>query len=144
MSWPPHVTVATIVQRNDHYLMVEEIDNGRRVINQPAGHLDPNETLHEAAIRETLEETGWKVTLDPFVGIYQYHSLHNDTLYLRVAFTAVPVEQLDVTIDPDIAEVKWMNLDDIEASDTRSPMVIQSIRDAQNATESAAIVKVMS
>ena len=61
MDWKPHITVATIVEDNGRFLMVEELKGGRAVLNQPAGHLDPNETLTEAAIRETLEETGWDV-----------------------------------------------------------------------------------
>jgi 8-oxo-dGTP pyrophosphatase MutT (NUDIX family) len=60
MDWQPHITVATIVEDNGRFLMVE-LKAGRNVLNQPAGHLDPNETLTEAAVRETLEETGWDV-----------------------------------------------------------------------------------
>src|SRR5688572_31807102 len=63
MTWAPHVTVATIIERDDRFLMVYEEADGKKVYNQPAGHLDPNETLQEAAIRETLEETGWTVEL---------------------------------------------------------------------------------
>ena len=59
--WQPDVTVATVVVREDRLLMVEEEVRGRRVLNQPAGHLEPDESLFEAALRETLEETGWRV-----------------------------------------------------------------------------------
>ena len=64
MDWKPHITVATIVEDNGRFLMVEEPKDGRTVLNQPAGHLDPDETLIEAAVRETLEETGWDVEAD--------------------------------------------------------------------------------
>ena len=56
----PHATVATVVEHDGKFLLVEEISQGRRVLNQPAGHLEPNESLIEAAIRETLEETCWE------------------------------------------------------------------------------------
>jgi 8-oxo-dGTP pyrophosphatase MutT (NUDIX family) len=131
MSWPPHITVATIVQRNDKFLMVEEIDNGRSVINQPAGHLEPGETLFEAALRETLEETGWVVELQNFVGVYQYYSAHNDTLYHRIAFTAGPIEQTGIAIDPDISAALWLTLEEIESLEPRSPLVLASIHDAR-------------
>uniref|UniRef100_UPI003557978D NUDIX domain-containing protein n=1 Tax=Pandoraea sputorum TaxID=93222 RepID=UPI003557978D len=59
MEWQAHVTVATIVEDQGRILFVEEIKGGQKVLNQPAGQLDPNESLQHAAVRETLEETGW-------------------------------------------------------------------------------------
>ena len=67
-QWMPHVTVATVVFRDGRYLLVEELIDGRNVLNQPAGHLEPGETLIEAARRETLEETGWEVTIEAVLG----------------------------------------------------------------------------
>nr|HPI96399.1 NUDIX domain-containing protein [Gammaproteobacteria bacterium] len=61
--WIPHVTVATIVEKDNKFLMVEESLHGQKLLNQPAGHLDKGETLVEAAIRETLEESAWKVEI---------------------------------------------------------------------------------
>ncbi|RZA05142.1 MAG: NUDIX domain-containing protein, partial [Moraxellaceae bacterium] len=72
MTWAPHVTVATIVERDNRFLMVYEEADGALVYNQPAGHLDPNETLQDAAIRETFEETGWTVKLTGVVGVNLY------------------------------------------------------------------------
>ncbi len=69
--WHPDVTVATIVVRNGRFL-VEESIGGRLLLNQPAGHLEPNESLLDAAVRETLEETGWDVRLTQFIGTYQW------------------------------------------------------------------------
>ena len=70
--WQPDVTVATIVVRDGQLLMVEERANGALVLNQPAGHLEPDESLLDAALRETREETGWEVRLTAFVGAYQW------------------------------------------------------------------------
>ena len=70
--WQPDVTVATVVVDGGRLLMVEEAVGGRLVLNQPAGHLEPDESLVEAALRETLEETGWQVRLTAFVGAYQW------------------------------------------------------------------------
>ena len=71
MSWVPHITVASIIKKNNEYLFVEEYINDKKVLNQPAGHLEENETLEEGCIRETLEETAYDVEVDYLVGIYQ-------------------------------------------------------------------------
>ena len=70
--WQPDVTVATVVVRDGRLLVVEERVNGALVLNQPAGHLEPDESLVDAALRETREETGWDVRLTAFVGAYQW------------------------------------------------------------------------
>ncbi|WP_017132370.1 NUDIX domain-containing protein, partial [Pseudomonas agarici] len=86
MEWQPHITVATVVEDNGRFLLVEELQNGQVVFNQPAGHLDPDESLSEAAIRETLEETGWDVELTGVIGIYLYTAPSNGVTYQRVCF----------------------------------------------------------
>ena len=94
-QWIPHVTVATVVFRDGRYLLVEEIDGGRRVLNQPAGHLEPNETLVEAARRETLEETGWEVEIQALLGASLFTSAQTGVSYLRTSFLA---QSLDIVL----------------------------------------------
>jgi len=63
MDWYPHATVATIVERDGHFLLVEESEGERLVINQPAGHLDQGETLAAAAIlaSSSMAQTVWSM-----------------------------------------------------------------------------------
>lgn len=133
-AWPPHITVATVVvksdQEGDQFLFVEERDNNRTCFNQPAGHLEPNETLMAAALRETREETAWKVELTGFIGLYHYYSDHNDTTYLRVCFSAAPVKRLDVALDSDIIASHWLSLSEIRQKPLRSPLVLQCLEDS--------------
>ena len=103
--------------------MVEEFDNGELVLNQPAGHGEPGERLFDVAVRET----GWRVTLKHLVGIFQHTPPLDSITYARLAFAAVPIEQLNIAIDPDIAAVHWLEKSEISARSLRSPMVMACI-----------------
>ena len=116
MQWTPHITVATIVEDDGRFLMVEEIDQDNTVFNQPAGHLEDNESLAEAALRETLEETGWHVTLTGFLGVYHYRSPEGET-YIRHCFTAVPLRHdSERPLDDGIIAAHWLTQDAINAA----------------------------
>lgn len=124
--WQPDVTVATIVVSDGRLLMVEETVGGRLVLNQPAGHLEPDESLIEAALRETLEETGWAVRLTGFVGAYQWKANETGRHYLRFAFSAEPVRH-DPTrpLDEGISRALWLTPAELQAEHSRhrSPLV---------------------
>src|SRR3546814_4983901 len=80
----PDLTVATVVARDGRLLMIEERVQGQAVFNQPAGHLEAGETLQQAAIRETLEESGWDVELIDFIGCYQWTSPDDGRSFVRL------------------------------------------------------------
>ena len=109
--WQPDVTVATVVVRDGRLLVVEEQVNGRLVLNQPAGHLEPDESLVDAALRETREETGWDVRLTAFVGAYQWKAPPSGSNlgrhYLRFVFAAEPLSH-DPALPLDTGIVKAM------------------------------------
>jgi len=132
MTWNPHITVATIVEADGRFLMVEESKGGRLVLNQPAGHLEPNETLRQAAVRETLEETGWDVELSGVVGIYLYTAPGNGVTYQRVCFAASPVHHhAQRQLDDGIVSAYWMSRDELTAQPERwrSELIIRCIDD---------------
>lgn len=131
-NWMPHVTVATVTERNGRFLFVEEDVNGELVINQPAGHWEEGETLFQAATRETFEETGWKVELTGVLGIYEYQPPELDYAFLRIAFSARPLEHdADHMLDDGIARWFWMDQHELrnEVFRHRSPMVQQCVED---------------
>ena len=55
ITWKPAATVAAICERDGKFLLVREQVDGRIVFNQPAGHIEPGESVLQAVVRETLE-----------------------------------------------------------------------------------------
>lgn len=128
--WRPHVTVACVVADGERYLMVEEEVNGRLVYNQPAGHLDDGESLTAAALRETLEETGWTVELRHLIGVHQWRSTEHGDAVVRFSFAARALSHdPDRPLDTDIRRALWLTRTEIAAlgDRLRSPMILQSI-----------------
>jgi 8-oxo-dGTP pyrophosphatase MutT (NUDIX family) len=130
MTWAPHVTVATIVERDNRFLMVFEDADGQLVYNQPAGHLDPDETLQQAAVRETLEETGWSVELTGVVGVNLYTAPSNGITYCRTTFIGNALSHdSERTLDTGIIEAVWLTYEELveRKNQLRSPMTLQII-----------------
>ncbi|MCI8212780.1 NUDIX hydrolase [Pseudomonas sp. S25] len=135
MNWQAHVTVATIVEDQGKFLFVEELKGGKAVLNQPAGHLDPNESLQRAAIRETLEETGWDVELTSVIGIYLYTAPSNGVTYQRICFAAKPLRHNpDYQLDDGIIGPQWLTRDELIAQQDRwrSELVLRCVDDYLN------------
>lgn len=135
MDWLPHVTVATVVEQNGKYLLVEEKSNGGLVFNQPAGHLEANETLQQAAVRETYEESGWNVEIKGVLGFALYTSPHNQITYHRSTFFAeVKSHNPALELDQGIVRALWMSYEEIiaNAAKMRSNLVIRSIEQYRN------------
>lgn len=132
MRWKPNVTVAAIVECDQKFLFVEENVSNHIVFNQPAGHLEKDESFIDAVKREVLEETAWEFTPQSIVGIYMYPNQHNDTTYLRFCFSGTcNNHHSDQTLDDGIIQAVWLNREDIKKNKDkmRSPMVSQCIND---------------
>lgn len=128
----PDITVATVVVRDGRLLMIEEMVQGHTVINQPAGHLEPGETLQQAAIRETLEESGWDVELLDFIGCYQWASPVDGRAFVRFAFSGRACRHHpERALDTGIIRALWQTPREIGASSARhrSPLVMAVIDD---------------
>lgn len=134
-AWTAHVTVATVVEKDGKFLFVEELTEGvmHTVFNQPAGHVEANESLIQAAVRETMEETGYEVEIQALLGIYSYTPpMFPDRTYYRFCFLAQEIKHhSDAKLDTGIIGAVWMDLDELEISArARSPLVIKAVKDA--------------
>lgn len=112
--------------------MVEETANDRLVLNQPAGHLEPDESVLVAAVRETMEETAWEVKLTTFIGSYQWKAPETGRHYLRMAFAADPVAHYpERALDDGIVQALWLTPEQLlsEQARHRSPLVWRVLED---------------
>lgn len=132
MTWRPDLTVAVIVQRDDRFLVVEERIGSSIVLNQPAGHVEDGETIVDAAIRETLEETAWQFVPQHLLGIYLWRNPDNHRTVLRVALCG-EVHTHDATrrLDHGILGTHWLSRAALSAQPARlrSPLVLRCIDD---------------
>ena len=139
--WKPSVTVAAVIEHQGRFLIVEESTVAGVRLNQPAGHLDPGETLVRAVLREALEETAHHVEVVSGIGIYLARFVHEqsqtDVTYLRFAFACRlanrPGGALDPTrpLDHGILRTHWLTADELRARlpEHRSPLVMQCVDD---------------
>jgi len=132
----PNITMACVVHCKGKFLFVEEIEYGKRTLNQPAGHLEKNETILQGASRELYEETGIRADMQKLVKIYQWHAPRSQTDYLRFVFALELDDWLTTTPhDSDITRALWLTLEEFRhyiaqpEQCERNPLVIQAVQD---------------
>ena len=132
MIWKQHVTVAAVIEENDRFWLIEAKIGSIVVMNQPAGHLDNNESILNEVKRETLEETAYAFSPEHITGIYQWQHPQNNETYLRVSFCGEHTH-FDPTASLDVGIIKscWLTRDELlnQSIPMRSPMVLQCIDD---------------
>jgi 8-oxo-dGTP pyrophosphatase MutT (NUDIX family) len=128
----PEITVAAVTETDGRFLVVEERINRRLVINQPAGHVEPGETLLEAVVREVREETAWLFTARELVGVYLWRSPDTGRMTKRFTFTgAVADHRPDQALDDGIIATHWLTQAELKGREPqlRSPLVLRCIED---------------
>src|SRR5215471_14804714 len=132
MIWKPNVTVAAVAEREGRFLLIQENTSRGLLFNQPAGHLEPGESLIEAVTREALEESAYSFNPTALVGVYQYRSAAEGVTYLRFAFAGeAGAHDPHRTLDAGIVRAVWLAPDEIrrEWARHRSPLVMHCIDD---------------
>jgi len=125
------VTVAAVIERDGRFLFVEERIDGRLVLNQPAGHLDPGESLAAACQREVLEETAHRFEPEGLVGVYRWHYAAKDVTFLRFCFMGKILGQEQRQLDKEIVRLHWLTPDELQKrkAEHRSPLVQKCVED---------------
>jgi len=101
-------------------------------LNQPAGHLESGESLIDAVIRETNEETAWQFEPTHLVGIYRWQHPKNKDTYIRYCFTGTATNHdPNQKLDDDIHQALWLNKQQllVRQADFRSPLVLDCLND---------------
>jgi 8-oxo-dGTP pyrophosphatase MutT (NUDIX family) len=134
--WAPHTTVAALIERDGRFLLVEEETVDGLRLNQPAGHLEPSESLLQAVVRESLEETAREFVPQALVGVYMTRftrvASHTDITYVRFTFCGTVGEALPGrSLDQGIVRTVWLTADEIRASRARhrTPLVERCVDD---------------
>ena len=129
--WKPSVTVAAVIERDGRFLFVREKVDGRLVLNQPAGHLDPGESLVAACRREVLEETAHRFQPTALVGIYRWHYDARDVTFVRFCFKGA-LEGTELRpLDEEIVQLEWLTPGELKQrrAEHRSPLVEKCVLD---------------
>ena len=129
---PTDLTVAAVIERDDKYLLVEEYAMGRRVVTQPGGHIEADESPEQALIREVSEETGCTVECGDMIGVYLWIHPQTRQQFLRLVYAADYVScDESAVLDDGILGRRWMTFDDIRASRAilRTPAVLRCVED---------------
>jgi 8-oxo-dGTP pyrophosphatase MutT (NUDIX family) len=129
--WKPSATVAAVIEREGRFLFVQESIDGKQVLNQPAGHLDPGESLIAACRREVLEETAHRFEPTALIGIYRWHYAPKDVTFLRFCFRGRIEGVENRPLDDQIVALHWLTREELVArrGDHRSPLVLRCVDD---------------
>jgi ADP-ribose pyrophosphatase YjhB (NUDIX family) len=128
----PEITVAAVTETGGRFLLVEERIERRLVFNQPAGHVEPGETLLQAIIREVREETAWRFTATELLGVYLWRNPGTGRTTKRFAFTGSVSDLGDPRqLDEGIVGTHWLTRAELKRreSQLRSPLVLRCVDD---------------
>ena len=130
--YPTDLTVAAVIEHDEKYLFVEEYAMGRRVLTQPGGHIEADESPEQAVVREVLEESGCTVECGEMIGVYLWIHPQTRQQFLRIVFAAKFIDWNEsAVLDNGILGRRWLSLGDIQArrAELRTPAALRCVED---------------
>ena len=129
---PTWFFVLAIVKKDDRFLLVHERKHEQKWFF-PAGRVEPRETFVQAALRETLEETGVPVIIEGILKI-QLTPMFDGTTRVRVFMMARPQDETPPKTIPDeeSMEAAWMTLEEMQKIPLRGEEVLQIFESVAN------------
>ncbi|PJE76365.1 NUDIX hydrolase [Candidatus Uhrbacteria bacterium CG10_big_fil_rev_8_21_14_0_10_48_16] len=115
------IIVVGFIERDGKLLVIRERPaelphDHEPVMNQPAGHLEKNELLTDAVVREVLEETGYHVRPVELVGVHQITVTSEERTVLAFLFRCELIDETQHEIEaPEIVETLWLTQEEIMA-----------------------------
>ncbi|WP_273475363.1 NUDIX hydrolase [Nocardioides carbamazepini] len=135
--WKTTVTAFALTRMDRLWLMIRHERLGVTSWELPGGHVDPGETLEEAAARETAEETGVAVEVGRLIAscVHEWHERRQRKLICFFEATAAEGSVPRVPPgEPQILEAAWVDpfvLD--SASPFLVPLIEQQLNDRSDA-----------
>lgn len=124
---PTFYLAAVVVKQGDQFLLVQEHKPGAPW-SLPAGRVKPGESLADAAVRETLEESGVTVRLTGILRLE--HSPRERRARLRAVFLGEPIGDPTPKQQPDEESLgaRWVTIDEVRQLELRRPEVEDLLR----------------
>jgi mutator protein MutT len=120
----PKVVAATIPEDDDRVLLTRRsIDPGRGLWTFPGGFVDFGETATDAAVRETLEETGLTVELTGLLNVFTFAAAPIIVVY-RARVTSGTI-----TLCEENDAIEWVASKDIPWKDLAFPSTREALRE---------------
>jgi 8-oxo-dGTP diphosphatase len=116
VTWRPTVAVGAVAVDGERLLLVRRGHGpGAGYWSVPGGHVKTGETLHEAVVREVLEETGLEVVVDRFLGYVERMGEEPEPYHFVILDFVVSAFDPDQPLVPgdDAVEAMWVPFDDV-------------------------------
>ena len=131
----PRLRASVVCPHDGRLLTVHSIDpvTGRSYLFLPGGAIEPGETPEQAAVRETLEETGRHVYLhgSALRLSYRFDWSHRtyacDTHFFAATLIDPAAPPQPILADPILHGVVWMPLDELESTFAYSAEIRQAV-----------------